>query len=131
KIVEEMLPNLPPPLGGGSTKVLTHGLQWVSLKVEIEPNLNVLGIVQASDSAAAKELLALLKTAFKELSKDPETQAIVTSLPGLEAAVMPKVEDDRLVLRLDEKTLVSTLKPALEKVRAAAFRVRSINNLKQ
>ncbi len=55
-------------------------------------------------------------------------------LPGFDKLVKqltPKVEEDRLIVKLDEKDLTETLKPVVGKIRDRADDVRSINNLKQ
>jgi len=111
--------------------VLTRGLQWAAVKVESAPNVNLHAIVQASDKDAAKDLLDLLDKVFKAANKDKEFQEILKEFPMVLKTFTPKQEDDRLVLRLDEKTLVTTLKPFLEKVQATAFRMQSMNNMKQ
>ena len=131
KILEEMMPNLPPELGGGSIKVLSRGLQWAAVKVETDPNVNVHAIVQASDATAAKDLSGLLDKAFKAVGKDKELDLIVKDFPNLFDTITPKVEGDRLVLKLDEKTIVTTFKPVVARVRDAAFRMQSTNNMKQ
>ncbi len=131
KILEEMMPNLPPEIGGGSIKVLTRGLQWAALKVEIDPQVNFQLIVQASDNAAAKELLGLLTKAMQVATKEPNLQEILKQFPQFLETFTPKVQDDRLVLRVEEKTLVTSLAPVVEMMRAAAFRMQSTNNMKQ
>jgi hypothetical protein len=131
KVLEDVMPKLPPELGGGSVKVLTRGLKWVAAKVETDPNVNFEMIVQASDPTAAKQLNDLIAKGFYALNANKELQDVHKELVKALEVFSPKVQDDRLVLKLDEKTLEATLKPVVEQIRAAAFRMQSSNNLKQ
>jgi hypothetical protein len=133
KILEEVLPKLPPELGLGDTsvKVLTHGFLWAALKFESEPAINVEAIVQSEENTAAKDLRDLIAKIFRMTTKDPEAKVIVREFPQLLELMTPKVDGDRLVLKLEEKTIVRTVKPAVDRIRASAFRMQSSNNLKQ
>ncbi len=133
KVLEETLPKLPKEIGLGDTsvKVLTRGLQWVGLKVQTDPKVSVEMLVQASDKDAAKELSDLYAKVLLAATTAKEMQEILKDFPKLAPMLTPKVEDDRLVLKLDEKSLIENVKPAVVKVQEAAFRMESSNNLKQ
>jgi hypothetical protein len=87
--------------------------------------------VQGADKDAAKALSELLAKAYKVVSEQKELEPILKAFPKLFDILAPKVEGDRLVLKLDEKTLVTTLVPVIEEIRLAAFQMRCTNNLKQ
>jgi hypothetical protein len=87
--------------------------------------------VQGADKDAAKALSELLAKAYKVVSEQKELEPILKAFPKLFDILAPKVEGDRLVLKLDEKTLVTTLVPVIEEIRLAAFQMRCANNLKQ
>jgi hypothetical protein len=130
RIVEELLPTLPPELGGGSIKVLTRGLQSIVLAVEPPPKLQLRFIIQASDKEAARALHGLQKRAFALA----ENAGVGQVRPGIHKALSslaPVLEGDRLVLRLDEAQFVKAFEEPAEQVREAAERTRSSNNLKQ
>lgn len=131
KVLEEMMPTLPPALGGGSIKVLSRGLEWAAVKVQLEPELGVQAIVQGADKDAAKALSELLAKAYKFVGEQKELEPIVKAVPKLFDTLTPSVEGERLVLKLDQKSLVATLVPAIEEIRLAAFQMQCMNNLKQ
>jgi hypothetical protein len=131
RIVEEFMPKLPEALGGGSIKVLTRGLQWIALRADAPPKMNLKVIAQASDPPSAKALHVLVGKAFKVAA---DNKPLREALPDFDKAVKlltPKVEEDQLTLALDGKEFVELLRPPVARVQDAAARVMSTNNLKQ
>src|SRR5260370_41152728 len=59
RIVEELLPTLPPELGAGSVKVLTLGLQAVAVAVEPAPKSRLRFVIQGADEVPAPALHVL------------------------------------------------------------------------
>jgi hypothetical protein len=130
RIVEELLPTLPAELGGGSVKVLTRGLQSIALAVEPPPKTELRLIIQASDKETARALHELQKRAFTLL----ENSRVGQTSPGIAkllSSLAPVLEGDRLALRMDEAQLVRAFEEPAERIREAAERTRSSNNMKQ
>ena len=61
RVVREMLPPLPPQLGGADPKALVDGFQWLSVSLEGMPHLGLKATLQARDASAAKELATVLQ----------------------------------------------------------------------
>jgi hypothetical protein len=130
RILEELLPNLPPELGGDSVKVVTRGFQSVGLGIEPPPKLHARLVIQASDKDAARQLNELLNRAIA-LAVKTDAARIGPGIDKLAKALTPKVEGDRLVLEMDQAHFVKAFEEPAERVKAAAERTRSQNNLKQ
>ena len=71
KVLESAMPTLPAEVGGGSSKVLTHGFRWAVVSVAT-PSLNANLTVQASDAESAKALLGLLKRTYAAIGKSKD-----------------------------------------------------------
>ncbi len=130
KVFEETLPELPPELGGGSIKVLTRGLQWVSLEMDAPPKLSLHFLYQTSDKDSAKALRELLVKAAKFAGEQKEVQEIPNAAKLLDA-LLPKLDGDQLTLTVDDTTLSSLLTPLLAKARESAAKAQVANNFKQ
>ncbi len=126
---EELAPNLPKELGGGPITVVTRGFQWAAVGIDVSPKLQLRAVVQAKDAAAAEELQALGQRALNGLVVAGKREA--PPLAPLLPLLKPKVEGDRLVLALDDKSIQSVLTPAISQTRLAAARQVSVNNLRQ
>jgi hypothetical protein len=120
---------LPEELGGGPVTTVTKALQWAALGVDVAPKAGVKAIVQASGAADAQQLHRIAERALEHLAGKAKSQQPM--LAEALALLMPKVEADRLVVKLDDKALESVLKPSIVQVRGAAGRAQSTNNLKQ
>jgi hypothetical protein len=111
RTIEELSPNLPPRLGGGSSRVLTEGLQWAALGID-PAHLRADLVIQSSSAAAAKELATHLPKMLKSVyDASPEThQQIPAELSQvLISWLNPTVQGTRVVVRMDglEKTSVN------------------------
>jgi hypothetical protein len=130
RILEETLPELPPELGGGSSKVLARGLKWIALGVE--PSASKVHLtIQGADAESAKALHGLVDRGYHWLARIP---AVTQALPRLEKSIpqlMPQVREDRLTLGVEGKVLVDLLKEPLGEVQAGVHRRQSTNNIKQ
>jgi hypothetical protein len=134
KVVEQTLPELPKELGGGATKVYTRGVQWLAVGVNGPPKPSAKLVIQSPDAESAKELHTAVSDVFALLAKMPADSEVKKTIPNLDAVLktfMPNLKDDRLSVEVDGKTLTTVIQPTLIKVREAASRIQSTNNLKQ
>jgi Protein of unknown function (DUF1559) len=132
KILESVMPTLPAEVGGGSSKVLTQGFRWAALGVNA-PDLDGSMTVQASDADAAKALLDLHDKVFAAIGKSKEAREMLPHFDKLKPMLRPKVDGDRLTLKLETQTLMTALhaEEAVAKIVEASERTKSINNMKQ
>lgn len=131
RVLEELMPTLPPELGGGRMQVYTRGVRWAALAAQTEPKLKLrLNIICPDDTAATSlhDALEKILPALVKAAKDKELARVAGPLlPGL----VPKVNGNRLELALDEKALGEMIRPNLPRARVSSERARSTNNLKQ
>jgi hypothetical protein len=130
RVFEELLPQLPPDLGGGSVKAVTRGLRWVRLSAVAEPpGLRL--TVQARDEASAKELHGLFQHALTFLAGQKEVTRILPQFAKQKELLLPRVEGDRLVLGLKGQELLGFVRPTVRNARRAALQALGANNLRQ
>jgi hypothetical protein len=135
RVVEEIMPKLPQELGGGPITIVTHGILWSAVGVDLPPKAGLRAVVQSQDAAAARKLHDLAAKFFKVVGNEgPHNQKARDFLPGFDKLVehlIPKVQNDRLIVTLEEKELSTIVKPIVATIRERAVRTNSMNNLKQ
>jgi hypothetical protein len=142
KVFEELLPTLPPQLGGGPSTQLTQGLRWAYLDVKLPPQPVLRVVVQSTDAQAAESLGKVIDKAIaggvKELEAGQDDNQRVTrrknALAGLLPKFAPKPQGDRLVLAKQEQELnemSGVMVISLIQARTSAKRVQSISNIRQ
>jgi hypothetical protein len=131
KSLEELMPKLPKELGGGGITPVTRGLSWSAVGVDLSAEkLQLKAIVQAKDVQAATDLGRLAGRAIDALRQQAGKENAPELARGLQV-LRPDVKDDQLRLTLDIKTLDAAIMPLLPRMRGAAAREQSSNNLKQ
>jgi len=89
-------------------------------------------LVQTEDAVTAKKMedvsKAFAANLLKELHNESEQQSILSALMKL---ITPVVEGDRLIVRIDDQKFNSAMPDVSARMRAAAGRMQSSNNLKQ
>jgi hypothetical protein len=135
RVIQEIMPKLPAELGGGPITIVTHGALWGAVGANLPPSMSVHATIQSQDAASAQKLHDLAVQFFKVVGEEgPHNQKARDVLPGFDKLVeqlTPKVQEDRLVVTLEEKDLVATLKPVVGQLRGRADQQQSMNNLKQ
>jgi hypothetical protein len=112
RVVEEMMPALPKEVGGGSAKVLTHGVKWAAIGLDARPRTALRLTIQSQDAASAKALAEALPRLAKGMA-----------LPS------PKVVEDRVTLSLEGREVRSKLGPLVRRAVQAAARRESADRL--
>jgi len=135
RVIEEIMPDLPEEIGGGSSAILTRGLLWAAVGAEVLPDISLRLVIQSRDARAATALRGKWLDLVEFLSTNEEVRRRLSGLDNVAALLSPNVEDNRLVLNLDAKggsigVLLATLTPPFEAARAHAERQLSTNNLK-
>jgi hypothetical protein len=132
KVVEEIMPTLPPELGGGSIQVLTRGLQWAGASAGLADGKLALRFqIVGSDADAAKALLDLLGRALKIAAQQKPIRDTIPGAEKLIAQLTPKQDGNRLVLDLDDASLSRIIEPLVRRQMAEAGVSQARNNLKQ
>jgi hypothetical protein len=135
RVIEELMPEFPKELGGGSTSVLTRGVSWAAVGVDLPPRTALRLAVQSPDAKAAEALQAKLAEMMRLAGQRKEVRKYVPKFDELSALLAPKVEDNRLVLALNEENqgvqkCIAALAPPVEALQASNARYESMNNMK-
>ena len=101
RVLKEMLPQLPPSLGGGPITTLINGCQFAVARARFEPQLSLEVISQSKDAASAEALREMLATLLKSIGQMESIRKVVPHVEDLLAAAAPRVEGDRLALTID------------------------------
>ena len=137
RVIDETMPELPKEFGGGSSKVLTRGVQWAAMGIDLPPHLAVHAIVKSEDGQAAEAFRVKLVELMRLAVQIKQVRPYVPKPEESIAILTPKVEGDRLVLSLDEtnqgitRAVVAVLMPPVDVLRARAGRSQSTHNLMQ
>lgn len=118
RVIEELLPELPPEVGGGPSTVFTRGMLWAALSVNAPPKPSLNLTIQSADADSAKAIAGLLDAVFKLMSADRNVRRVMPGIDQIIAALRPRVAGDRLVLNLPPPKLTALLEGPI----AAAIR---------
>ncbi|AMV39275.1 DUF1559 domain-containing protein [Planctomyces sp. SH-PL62] len=124
-----MTPRLPEELGGGSTSVLTRGLEWVAVSVEPTPSPMVRVVGQASDAASADALKSLGERAVRLIGSSSRIADFVPRIKLLADELRPRVEGRRIVIDLSGRAGVQWARAVIEPVAETYLRARCVDNL--
>ncbi len=135
RVLEETMPILPKELGGGSSKIITQGLQWAALMGDLPPKLSGILKVQASDAVQAQELVSLWKKMWAEFHKEvsqpgrenPAGKIIYEIMGSLEA----KIVDRQIVLSATAEKLEPLTELLAKRMSANTGDVLNASNLRQ
>src|SRR5262249_20433746 len=125
RALEELAPELPKQLGGGSIKTLTRGLLWAALGADLSEKFQLNLVAQADSADDARQLQSLGRAAVAAGVKQARLPAELAELLNL------KVDDSRVELTLAGKAIDQSLLLTIGRMRESASRAQSTNNLKQ
>ena len=131
RVINELLPMLPPQAGGGSTRPLTHGLLWAAAGVDLSPKPSLRLVIQSPDAESAGKLKDLLVNILKALAEQREVRDFLPDIGRLIEAIKPRMEQDRLTLSLGDKELRAFLPTLVRRTYQDAQRRVVVNKLKQ
>ncbi|HJT78628.1 MAG TPA: DUF1559 domain-containing protein, partial [Gemmataceae bacterium] len=131
RVLDELLPTLPPQVGGDSTRPLTHGVLWAALGVDLPPKPSVRLTIQSPDADSARALKNLLARLLKRIGGLPEAHGLLPDSDRLAEVFTPQVEGDRLTLSVGEKELRAFLPNLVKRVYGEAERRAATNKLRQ
>jgi hypothetical protein len=136
RVMDEMLPNLPPALGGGSTKPFSEGFRFAAMGMNVSEKLAVRLTIQAKDAAAAETQSAAIAAGLQLFAQSPQVKKQLSTAEKVAKALAPRVKGNQVVIELNEENkglanVVSGLVPAVVQARTAAERAQNASNLKQ
>jgi hypothetical protein len=120
-IFEEVMPQIPEELGGGSIQLFTRGLKWASVVLDDSgDDLTFRAVLQTESKETAEKIT---EVAMKGIKTVPQLKTLLD-----EVTLRPT--GDQVTLVVPGKTLASALKPAFVAANDANTRVAASNNLK-
>ncbi|MHB1557551.1 MAG: DUF1559 family PulG-like putative transporter [Isosphaeraceae bacterium] len=128
RVIEEMVPELPPQLGGGPVTNITRGVLWMAAGVGLDGDHPTFRLVVASpDGQAAHKIEQTGRSAVDLLAQAPFDPAV----PGLVSRLKSEIEGARIVVSGDADTAAGLIAAVVRPARAASTRSVCVNNEKQ
>lgn len=134
RVLANLLPTLPPMLGGGPGSILTRGFRWASLSLQLPPSGAITLTIQSDSPESATALGEVIKNGLDAVGQLPEAQQQIPHWNDLLQLVHPVAVNDQLRRRLDLtqlSDLVQALQPPLDEARTKAAEIATVNRLKQ
>jgi len=104
--IEEVMPTLPPELGGGDSSMLSEGLQWGVITVQSPPKMSAKGLALAKDKESAAKLkdfwIQLIKV-FTEETKITPRRIDKETFDKLVTMITPQVKDSQLTIDITQE----------------------------
>jgi hypothetical protein len=129
--LEELLPTLPPELGGGQVTNLTRGVRWIAFAYDLPPKASIRVIVQTKNAETAREVSKIVKGALHLAAKEKELKKWLPPLEKLLLKLELRIEGDRLTLHLDAAEVNPLLVEVSKRVRGTVKQQEEAGNLKQ
>jgi len=105
RVIEELLPDLPPQIGGGPSTVLTHGLMWAAVGVDAPPDTSIRLTIRSRNVGAAEALGRWIQVFLKTMVNIREVSKALPGIDQVTGALTPTVTGDRLTLVLDREKI--------------------------
>ncbi|MGO8752348.1 MAG: DUF1559 domain-containing protein [Thermoguttaceae bacterium] len=136
RVWEETLPALPKELGGFPMRVITRGVRWGAIGIELPPRPEVRLLVQSDDAQVAEALRAHWKDVIGIVGQEEHVRKYVPQLAQLIPLPAPKSEGSRVVLTLQPQSpemlkLLEALRPVAQRIDEQVRLERSKSNLHQ
>lgn len=136
RVIEELLPNLPAEMGGGSSKVLTRGVMWAAAGIDISPQPEIGLVIQSQDADAAAALRDKWLAVLKLIGRDARVAKLVPQFEQIAEKLAPAAKGDRLQLVVKKDSLAwgplaELLRMAGGEAQKQVRRNQAINHLKQ
>ncbi|MBN2292910.1 MAG: DUF1559 domain-containing protein [Pirellulales bacterium] len=110
RVIEEMMPELPEEIGGGSSKAISDGFLWATIGFDSPSRLALSALIQSKDQQSAQALLDTWKRIYPRLFDDEDKKGVFgkpgipkSKIDKLITVFMPKVDNDRLMLEFNTK----------------------------
>jgi hypothetical protein len=139
RVVEEMLAVLPREPFEVRGTTLVRGLRYAYLDLSLETDISLRFIIQSQDAASAEAMANLIDRAMA-FARDNRSikKTIGDGLSKLSALLRPHVKNNKLILQLNRKQLISLVQSALSpmsrtlrQAREIARRKTSMKNIRQ
>jgi hypothetical protein len=125
RVIEELMPKLPPQFGGGPSTVFTRGMLWAAVGVNAPPRASLNVTIQSADTEAARALAERFVTLSKKATQYDEIRRAMPEIDKLLSALIPRVTGDRLKLHLSTEKINALLEgPVASALRAKMGRTQ-------
>ncbi len=131
RAIEESIPSLPAPLGGGPITDLTRGMAWASIALSTDPTPILRFNVRAKDADSAKTLHKIAQDGLGQLTIAARSNPSVAELADAIAQMKPQASGDRVTLTADLEKTAALVSVPVRQAREAALRAQCVNHLKQ
>ena len=107
RVIEEMMPTLPPAIGGGSSSIYTHGIRWAAVGADPPPQISLKLVIQSQDPDAAKALRQKWDELARLIGQNEEVRRAVPNFAALQEILRPRSRATGWSSRLARKGLPS------------------------
>jgi hypothetical protein len=107
-------------VGGFQVPPQAQGIEWISFNLNAPPAIGASLTIQAKDAATAKQVADGVNQGLAMMQQVPQVQqALGNNVAALTAALTPKLNNRRVMVALDTKTIEGTLMPVAIKAAIA------------
>jgi hypothetical protein len=103
RAIEEIVPRLPPELGGAPSRTFTRGVRWVSVSFSPVRHPRFRLVIETADDRTATALGQVATAAGKLVAADRDVQVFLPEIGKIIAQLTPRREEKQLVVELQER----------------------------